>query len=323
MAKVVTLNESQNKVTLTATLNERRGVDLAFRVGGPLVYLNNVVGSYVKKGDVVASIDERDFKVGLQKAESNYKLSKNEYERYHELLKQNSVSQSVFDRIEAQYILAKGNYEDARHAFEDTQLRAPYSGYIDRVNVENYQKVAPGQPIAYFIDMSSYKVTSWVSVEDAQSVGEDTRFTCVIKDADSTYRFNAKLLELGSKASFTKQSYPLSVVLEDVEGLKLRAGMSILLEMYNQSESASSSSVVPVTALFAQGEQSCVWVLKDNQVERRNVVVEKILSDSEALVQNGVKPGELVVSAGANYLREGQKVEIYKGFSKTNKGNQL
>ena len=76
VAQVVSLNESNNKLTLPATLNERRGVDLAFRVGGPLVTLNNIVGAYVKKGDVVASIDQRDFSVGLNKAESNYKLSK-------------------------------------------------------------------------------------------------------------------------------------------------------------------------------------------------------------------------------------------------------
>jgi len=323
VAQVVSLNESSNKLILPATLNERRGVDLAFRVGGPLVTLNNIVGAYVKKGDVVASIDQRDFSVGLDKAESNYKLSKKEYERYKELLKRKSVSQSMFDQMEARYILAKGNYEDAKHAFEDTQIRAPYSGYIDRVYVENFQKVVPGQPIVSFIDLSSYKVTAWISADDVAKVGDDTRYVCKVKEADKTLSFDACFLELGSKSDFTKQSYPISVVIENTDGIKLRAGTSMLLELYSQDVNEGTSNVIPVTSLFTHAGNTCVWVLKNQKVELRNVQVDRVLSDVEVVVAKGLSNSEVIISAGANYLQQGEEVKIYKGFSKTNKGHQL
>ncbi len=323
VTKVESFDKTMNKLTLPATVNERRRVDLAFRVGGPLVSLNNIVGSYVEKGQVIASIDNRDFKVGLSKAESNYKLASAEYERYKMLLSQESVSKSLFDKMEAQYILAKGNYEDAKNALEDTELRAPFSGYVDLVYVENYEKVNPGQPIVSFLDLSSYKINAWISVEDAKSITSNTEFVCIINDKDSTYQLNSKLLELGSKSSFTKQSYPISTVIEAPQGVKLRAGMTAQLLVYKSTKNKSNLCVVPVTSVFSRGEENCVWILNQNVVTKRIVKLGQILSTDEIVIENGLKEYEVVVTAGVNYLQEGEKVKIFKGFSSTNKGNQL
>ncbi len=323
VVKVMSLEQSKNKLTLPATINERRRVDLAFRVGGPLVSLNNIVGSFVEKGQVVANIDNRDFKVGLSKAESNYKLAKAEYDRYKTLLEQQSVSKSLFDKMEAQFILAKGNFEDAKNALTDTELKAPFSGYLDMVYVENYEKVNPGQPIVSFLDLSSYKINAWISVEDAQAIKSNTKFVCVINDADSTYRFDASLLELGSKASFTKQSYPISAVITAPKQIKLRAGMTAKLEVYKSSEETNSSCVVPVTSVFSKAAESYVWIYKNNQVVKRPVELGQILSTDEIIIKSGLHENEIVVTAGVNYLHDGENVKIYKGFTSTNKGNQL
>ncbi|MCW3805308.1 efflux RND transporter periplasmic adaptor subunit [Plebeiibacterium marinum] len=323
VAKVESLDKTMNKLTLPATINERRRVDLAFRVGGPLINLNNIIGSYVEKGQIIAHIDNRDFIVGLSKAESNYKLAEAEYNRYKMLLSQESVSKSLFDKIEAQYILAKGNYEDAKNALEDTQLKAPFTGYIDMVYVENYEKVNPGQPIVSFLDLSTYKVNAWISVNDARSIDVNTSFSCVISDKDSTYHINAKLLELGSKSNFTKQSYPISTVIEAPKGVKLRAGMTAQLQVYKSNDNNSGLCVVPVTSVFSKGEKSCVWVLNNSKVTKRMVDLGQILSTDEIVVKKGLKESEVVITAGVNYLQEGEKVKIYKGFSSTNKGNQL
>ncbi len=323
VAKVTSLEQSENKITLPSTINERSRVDLAFRVGGPLVMLNNIVGSYVEKGQVIASIDDRDFKVGLSKAESNYKMAKAEYERYKTLLEQKSVSKSVFDKIEAQYVLAKGNYDDASNANEDTQLRAPFSGYIDMVYVENYEKVNPGQPIVSFLDLSTYKVVAWITEEDAKSVTKDTKFITEIETADTTLRVEGKLLELGSKASFSKQSYPISVVITAPKGVKLRAGMTAKLEIYKSDAKSENYCVVPVTSVFSKNEKTFVWIYKDKTVKIRQVELGKILSGDEIVIEKGLNSDDTVVSAGVNYLQDGENVKVYNVFSKTNIGNQL
>ncbi len=323
VSKVLALNESQHKITLPATVNERRAVELAFRVGGPLVDLNNIVGSYVEKGQVIARIDKRDFQVGLSKIESNYKLAKAEYERYKELLKQKSVSQSFFDKMEAQYLLAKGNYEDAKNAYDDTDLKAPFSGFISQVFVENFEKVNPGQPIVSFLDLSSYKVSAWVAADDAQKISPQTRFVCNLSDGQQSYQLEGTLLELGSKASHTKQSYPVSVLIEPTKEMHLRAGMTATLDVYPQIQDEIQACVVPLTAVFSADEQNYVWVLKDNTVNQRKVELGTIVSDQELMITHGLQAGETIVSAGVHYLNQGEHVRIYQGFSKTNKGNQL
>ncbi len=323
VARVTSLEQSANKIILPSTINERSRVDLAFRVGGPLVMLNNIVGSYVTKGQVIASIDDRDFKVGLSKAESHYTMAKAEYERYKTLLEQNSVSKSVFDKIEAQYILAKGNYDDAKNANEDTRLRAPFSGYIDMVYVDNYEKVNPGQPIVSFLDLSTYKVVAWISEQDAKSVSKDTKFITEIETADTTFRVEGKLLELGAKAGFSKQSYPISVVINAPEGVKLRAGMTAKLEIFKSDAASANYCVVPVTSVFSKDDNAYVWIYKDGSVQKRKVILGKILSEDDIIIEKGLNDNEIIVSAGVNYLQQGETVKVYNVFSKTNIGNQL
>lgn len=321
----VGLDEACNgKIVLPASVSELKEVNLAFRVGGPLVELNNTVGSYVKKGDVIAKIDSRDFKIAVESAQTQYLHAKAEYERYKNLLAKNSASKSLFDQMEANYKLSKIAFESARNALNDTEIKAPFSGYINIAFVENFEKINPGAPIVSLLDLSSFEVNAWISAHDMNHINSKTEFVCVVKNG-KYHRLKAKIKEIGSKSSFSKQSYPITVVVEVPSDFKLRAGMTAKLEISNNIIQDKSKITIPVVSVFSKEEKTFVWIFneKTSKVSLREVKLGSIVSDHNIEILEGLNNNESIVTAGVHYLQEGQEVKKMIAFTDSNIGNQL
>lgn len=313
------------KLVLPASVNEFQETKLSFRVGGPLIKLNDVIGSYVKAGEVIAQIDPRDFKIALEATESRYKLTKAEFERYKSLVEQGSVSKSVFDQTETSYKLAKTNYESAKNALEDTELKAPFSGYINGVFANNFEEVVPGAPIISLLDMSKYEVNAWISLKDAALIDKNTEFTCVVNQGGEELRIPGRLKEIGNKTSVSKQALPITIVINSDKDMGLRAGMATYLEIGSNDGEMDSNILVSVSAIFTKDNQTKVWVFDEanNTVSARNVTTGELLDNGVIEIKKGLSGNESIVTAGVNYLFEGQQVKKLKAFSKSNVGNKL
>jgi len=320
------LNTEQNNNTVVpASIHEKRETKLAFRVKGPLVQLNDTIGDYLAKGDVIAKIDPRDYKIALEATQASYKLASAEYERYKILLEQESVAESTFDQIESNYTSAKTAYESAKNALKDTDLRAPFSGYINNTFVNNYEEVNPGQAIVSLIDLSKFEVKAWLSLEDLAKVKDDTRFNCLIELAGEKLRLPGSLKEIGHKTSSSKQSYPISILIDVPEKVKLRAGATAHLEICENNSNSNSFMQVPISCVFSKNNKTFVWIYneKTSMVSAKEVRKGQILSDHMIRIEKGLKGGEFIVKTGVNFLTEGQKVKKLEAFSKSNIGNKL
>lgn len=320
------LNKHQNSNTVVpASINEKRETKLAFRVKGPLVTLNDIIGDYISKGQVIAKIDPRDYKIALEATQASFKLASAEYERYKILLEQESVAESTYDRIESNYTSARTAYESAKNALKDTELRAPFSGYINSTFANNYEEVNPGQAIVSLIDLSKFEVKAWISLEDLSKIKDDTKFNCLIELDGEKLHIPGRLKEIGHKTSSSKQSYPISVMIDVPENVKLRAGMTTHLEISDNNTNSDSFMQVPISCIFSKNNKTFVWIYneKTGQVSAKGVRKGQILSDNMIQIEKGLKGGESIVNTGVNFLTEGQKVKKLEAFSKTNIGNKL
>ncbi|MGD8782083.1 MAG: efflux RND transporter periplasmic adaptor subunit [Ignavibacteria bacterium] len=324
-AKPIQYEKGKQDITLPASINELRETKLSFRVGGPLLQLNDIKGAYVKKGELIAKIDPRDFRLAVEATKSQFELATIEYERYKNLKETETVSKSVYDKVETGYKLAKTNYERAVNALADVDIVAPFSGYINNVFVNNYEMVKPGQPILSLIDMSMYEVNAWISVEDAINVNENSSFICIVSLGDKKIQLSGKLKEIGTKTSFSKQSLPITVVINAPDNIKLSAGMTTFLEITNNSKNANASFTVPSTAIFTEDNEPYVWVYDKNTstVSACKVTTGSLASDNSIEIKSGITGNEDIVTAGVHYLFEGQKVKKMEQFSKSNIGNKL
>lgn len=323
---VTKLNSVQNNNTvIPASIHEKRETKLAFRVKGPLIRLNDTIGDFVKKDQIIAKIDPRDYKIALEATQAVFKLASAEYERYKILLEQESVAESTFDQIESNYTSAKTAYESAQNALTDTDLRAPFTGYLNNTFVNNYEEVNPGQAIASLIDLSKFEVKAWLSLEDLSKVKEDTQFNCLVDLNGKKIRLPGRLKEIGHKTSSSKQSYPISILIDIPENVKLKAGATAHLEICENYTSSNFFMQVPIACVFSKNNKTYVWIYKEKtgQVSAKEVRKGKILPGDMILIEKGLKGGEFIVKTGVHFLTEGQKVKKLEAFSKTNIGNKL
>ena len=84
-----------------------RTSELSFRVGGPIKRFEVYAGNYYKRGEVIAEIDPRDFRIRKERSEALYNQAKAEFERIKVLYGKKNVSASAFEKAKADYVSAK------------------------------------------------------------------------------------------------------------------------------------------------------------------------------------------------------------------------
>lgn len=325
VAKTTLYHANTEKIIIPATVSEQHETKLAFRVGGPLKRLNDIVGSHVEKGAIIAKIDQRDFKIAVESTQSRFELAKAEFERYKNLLESESISKSVFDQIETNYKLANSSFNSAKNALVDTELKAPFSGYINHVFVNNYEEVGPGHPIVSILDLSKLEVKAWVSSKDIVHINEETTFECVINRGADEIRLPGKLKELGSKSSFSKQSYPITVLIDCPKDVSLKPGMTAYLDVEFSVATANQVVLAPVASVFSRNNESYVWIFNPTTktVSSKKITASKIVDGDMIQVPEGLSENIQVVVTGIHHLFDGQQVRELEQFPQSNIGNKL
>ena len=140
---------------LTAVVDAARKADLSFRVSGEIVELLFKPGDKVKKGQVIARLDNTDYKIQLGEAQSLFGKAKADFDRGKQLIQAHTISRSNYDQLEAQYNTARANLDSAKNNLAYTQLRASFDGIIAKKYTDNHQQLNAREPVVALHDMSS------------------------------------------------------------------------------------------------------------------------------------------------------------------------
>lgn len=321
--KVETISDGtvQNSMTLNGKIKEKSLTSLSFRVGGPLKQLNVKQGDYVRAGQVIAEIDKRDYELQLETRKAQFDQVEGEYNRYKQLIEQKKIPENTFEKIKSGYLMAKTGYENAQNQLRDTELKAPFSGYIFEKFVENFQTVGAGTPIVSIIDNSHLEVVVSVSESQLNKVKNDRNSFLNVENA-GIYQLPVRLLSVSEK-TMNDGLYEVKYAFENKDELHVAPGMTAEVTLHCKAEENQLS--VASTALFHEKDNTCVWVFNPStsQVEKRVVKVTLDGSRGRVNIVSGVSNGEQLVTAGVHYLVEGQQVKPIEKPSETNVGGLL
>jgi RND family efflux transporter MFP subunit len=315
-------------------------VDLSFRVAGPLTKFPVKVGDMVPKGHKLARIDPRDFQVEirnvqgqLDRAKAVLERAESDHERVVRIKKQDpgAVSQALIDRnrqlvdsSRAEIRSLQAAVASARDKLGYTYLKAPFDGIVTATYVENYEDVKAKQPIVRLIDHSRIEMivnlpeTIIYQADYLKTVDKALR---VRFDPFPDHEIDAQIKEIGKEASKATRTYPVTLIMDQPEDVKILPGMAgkatravALPGMQDQA-----GIVIPDTAVFSPDDtgKTFVWVIDEQTktVSKRDVKAGELL-DSGISITAGLKPGEWIATAGVHYLQEGQQVRILSESSK-------
>ena len=270
-----------------------------------------------------------------------------EFERNTELLPSKAISKSQYDlslaqrdRTVAQVKIAEANLEigrvgarpedlqakqgeiqalqatvaDAENRLRYTSLMAPFDCNVAARYVENFQTIQANQPIGRLLDSSKIKVTVQLPESVISLVPLVRDVTCQF-DALPGQEFLGQITEVGTEASQTTRTYPVTVQIDQPQDAKIHPGMAGRVRGNPRASDVERPIllVVPVDAVFASGaeKKSHVWIFDESsQTVTRRPVTTGELTTGGIQVTEGLTAGQWVVTAGVQTLEEGRKVRL-------------
>ena len=317
----VGMSRSHQELTFNGKIMENILTSLSVRVGGPLIKLNVNIGDYVEQGEIIAVIDKRDYEIQVKSAKIQYDQLSGEFTRYKELFEKNRIPANSYEKIESGYLMAKTAYESAAHQLNDTELKAPFSGFVHEKFIENHQKVSPFEPIISMIDVSELQVVTSIPENQMEEVKKSKNQYLDIDNAD-VYGLPISVLSIDEKAR-PDGLYQMKFTFQNLKGHKILPGMSAEIKMSYKEDSKVSE--IPTGAVFNLNNSSNVWVYNNHSksITRRKVEVRGLSLNGKIEVLSGLRADEYIVTAGVYNLVENQRVKPLQPKSSTNIGRLL
>ncbi|MEO0460950.1 MAG: efflux RND transporter periplasmic adaptor subunit [Myxococcota bacterium] len=324
-AKVITVSAGEASKTLRfpGTAEAGSEVDLAFRVGGPVVAIPVKEGQRVAKNASLAVIDPRDYRVALRSSEARLQAAKaqlvqatRDFERAETLVEASAYPEARLDdaraRLDvssAEVLAAERGVEAARLALSDTSLRAPFAGRVAAIDIEDHQNVAAGQPIMRLQADSAIHLQ--IDVPETQLpalLSADPGALQVQFREHSTRDFPARVAKHRSRIDPITRTYRVEVQLDETPEV-LTPGMSG--EVLWTRTGGGATLTVPLAAIASTPDgASAVFVVEEN-VLRRQVVELGSLHRDCAVVVSGLSDGQRILAAGASRAQDGQSVQPF------------
>lgn len=316
---------------------------LAFKVAGPIEEMKVEVGSYVKKDEIIANLDKRDYEVQLKAFESKSGMAKNAYEsakaiaenarkqfqRVETLYKEKAIPKKSYDEALAgvkaasagelaalsQYQEALQGVENCKNQLKDTILKAPYDGYIYKKFQDRGSVVGAGIPVVAIASVGDKQVRISVSEREIKKIEKG-----VGDFIFDNKHYKLSLSEIGKVKNLGKMTYPVTFSFVEDSSKILVDTMGIVKLSYDTA--GKKEVVLPIEAIFERDGKSRVWVYRDGEVESKEVVMISPYDNGKVII-DGVEIGEKIVTRGVHELSEGQKVNELQEFSETNIGKVL
>jgi len=320
--RVVTVEERAGGETLSLTGNiqAQEEVSLSFRVDGRMVERLVNVGDRVKAGQMIARLDPEPARNALRTARANLAAAmgqqttaRNEYERQETLLRQGWTTRARYDTAaqalkaaEAQVDSAQAQFDTAQDQLGYTELVADSAGTVTARGAEPGEVVAAGRMIVHLARQNGLDAVFDVpaTLMDSAPTGP---VVAVALASDQTVQATGRVREVSPQADPVTRTFKVRVGLQDPpEAMRLGSTVNGKIQL-----GGVGGIAIPATALTQADRQPAVWVVDQatNTVALRNIDLDRY-DLARVVVARGLETDEIVVTAGVQALRPGQKVRI-------------
>lgn len=305
LTQVVGATVGESGYSYSGEIRARHEVALGFRIGGKITQRLVDVGARVKAGQVLARLDSSDAGLQVGAADAQYQLALAEVKRYRLLVSKNFVSQSALDAKEAALKSLTAQSALAGNQSSYTTLVADKAGIVTATLAEAGQVVSAGQPVIRMAQDGEREVA--IAIPESQYAGLKLGMQAEVvlwSELGADKVRSGHVRELSPAADAVSRTYAARVALDDDSA---PLGMTAQVRLATAAQ-ASAELLVPISALFQQGEQAALWIVApDHSVSLRAVQVASYRDDG-AVLRSGVVAGERIVSAGVHKLNAGEKI---------------
>jgi membrane fusion protein (multidrug efflux system) len=292
-------------------LEAENEVDVVARTSGPIVALEAEEGMLVRRGKLLARIDDLDVRSNVEIARVALNEARLNYERSKKLHEGRLISPEEYEQAANRFETAQAQYENNRILLGYTEIKAPFSGRIVTRYVDLAQQVSPGTSIFRISDFDPLLCPIQVPERELPrlALGQSAYLTV---EAWAGERFPAKVLRISPVVDAATGTVKVTLDVEPDE--RLRPGM--FTRVFLETEKRPESLIIPKTALSLESLGDTVYVADGDVALRREVSLGFREGDFVEIV-GGLAEGDLVVVVGQDGLSDGTPIQVLGGGDTT------
>jgi len=334
LTAVVKQSPAKSNAVLTASgyVVAQREASVSSKGTGVLEYLGVVEGDKVKRGQIIARLDNRDIVAQLDEAKSNLQFFKaqvkeveNNYNREKELFERGLSSQQSLDQAEANYktLLANIDIAEARIraaevALENMIIRAPFDGTVLTKNAEVGEIVAPfgasttsRAAVVTIADMTSLMVETDVSESNIEKIKQDSDCEIVL-DAYPDKSYQGFVFKIVPTADRSKATVLVKVGFKNYDSRvlpEMSAKVSFLSEKKEGEENQLPVLTIPLSAVDDLNGRKVVYFVEDDKAFQKEISTGRLLGNYVEIL-SGLKEGDEIIDNLDENINDGVHVKV-------------
>ena len=325
--------QAQSVLTASGYVVARRKAAVASKGTGRLVYLGVEEGDEVKKGQVIARLEDDDVMAALRRAradlavvQAELKDARESLNRQKMLLAKNLIAQAEYDEAEARYKRVMASIDSARFAVREaevaveyTNIVAPFDGTVLRKNADVGEIMAPfagaassRAAVVTIADMSSLEVDA--DVAEANITRVKNGQPCEIRlDAYPDQAYQGEVSKIVPTADRAKATVMVKIRFESYDRRvlpEMSAKVTFLArELADERGANEPVLTVPSTAVATRNGRGVVYRVEEDHAVEVPVMTGRTMGTLTEITQ-GVKEGERIISKADDRIRDGAKVFV-------------
>jgi membrane fusion protein (multidrug efflux system) len=299
LIKPTVMNELINS---TGTLRPDEEVDLAFETSGKIVGINFTEGTRVKKGDLLAKINDKPMQAQFQKLQAQRKLVEEKEFRQRSLLDKDAISRESYDQIVTELQTIQADINLIRARISETELRAPFDGIIGLRYLSEGSYATPSTKIARLVKISPIKVEFSIPERyaDEVNIGFPVSFDVDEKTYQAAVYATDPKIDLVTRTLVIRALYPN-------KNEELKPGrytlVTLLLSQIN------NAIAIPSEALIPEMEGEMVYVYRNGKASTIKVNT-GLRTESLVQIVDGLELGDTLITTGILQLRQSLPVVL-------------
>ncbi|MDH5398308.1 MAG: efflux RND transporter periplasmic adaptor subunit [Cyclobacteriaceae bacterium] len=297
----------EHYIEVQGVVDTDKNIGLTSKTMGTIEEVKVREGDKVQKGQLLVQLDNQIIMNSINEVRSSLAFASEMFEKQKELWDQKIGS-------EVQYLSAKNNKEalenrlaTLREQLQLTKITSPISGIVDQVQIRQGEMASPGIPLLRVVDLSNFEIKASVSESYASQVKNGIGVRLLFPDLKG--EMEAEISYTGKVIDPVNRTFDIIIRIEK-PALEIKPNMIVEVRIVDFHE--DEAIVIPVNTIQQSDKEEFVYIAEETAsgvVARKQEVAVKMHYNGAALIGEGLKAGDMLVTFGYQGLTEGQAIQ--------------
>lgn len=299
-----------DRINLPGYIEPWTRLNLMAKLNGTITEMMVKEGDRVKKGDILAHIEDDEYRIAVERAQAAYKLAQADYERDRSIYEKGVIPTATLEANRTKMQTARADFENAKLQLSRTTITSPMEGIIRSLDAKVGLQLSIGDPIAEILEIDRMKTVIGIPESDVTAVRKLDQVDITVQALDNKVISGRKHF-LSPSPDTSARLYNLELEIDNSNG-EVLAGMFVRADVIKQRLENSLS--VPFYSVISRNDDQYVFVEEEGLARKRQVKL-GIMENWMVQVTEGLEPGDRILIEGHRDVENDQKIKVIKAIT--------